>query len=240
MNKDILKELGLTENETKILILLIKEGNLGATKIAKKTGLNRPYTYYALERLTEKGYLAEHKEQGKKQFKTIPLNEIVHLEEQKIDSLKEFIKECETLQKSKEETEISLLKGKYAARNIMKKILSEIKPNQEILYIGLDEEKMEEQEPIYIYKILNHFKKNNIKEKIIIKENSLKLPYAKTATYKTLPNNLIGNTAKIIYQDIVIDIIYDEPFHATITKNKELADTARKQFELFWKTAKTI
>ena len=39
-------------------------------------------------------------------------------------------------------------------------------------------------------------------------------------------------------QDTTIELIYGEPIYAVVIKNKKLADTARKQFEVFWKIAK--
>jgi len=239
MNIEILKDFGLTKNEISIFLILIKKGALSATEIAKGTGLNRPYVYYALERLLEKGYISEIKIKGKKNFRAVELNQIVALEEHKVDILKTLKLELENLQKiGSEDVSVEVLKGKYVIKNIFKKVISEIKPKDEILYIGIDEEKMEIIEPIYLRKILDYFKENKITERMIIKKYGRVLEYAKTTEYKFIDNGLIGNTAKIIYQDVVIELIYGEPVYAIVMRNKHLSETEKKQFEVFWKLAK--
>jgi hypothetical protein len=42
----------------------------------------------------------------------------------------------------------------------------------------------------------------------------------------------------MIYQDIVIDLLYGIQIYAIIIQNTNFANTARKQFELFWKNSK--
>lgn len=239
MDIDILKEFGLTKNEIDIFLILIKKNSLSATEIAKHTGLNRPYIYYALERLLEKGYISEIRVKGKKNYQAIQLDRLYTSEETKLEVLKELIKELENVKKrEKEEIYVEVFKGKYATKNVFKDMISRIKPKEEILYIGIDEEKMEVLEPIYIKKILNHLETNKINERVIIKKAGKRLEYAKTTKYKEIDPKLIGNTAKIIYQDIVVEIIYGEPMYTILIRNKELAETSRKQFELFWSIAR--
>ncbi len=238
METQILEELGLTKNEINIFIILVQNGLLSVTNIAKKTGLNRPYVYYALERLLEKGYISEIKKSGKKHYKNINLDELITSEHQKIELFESFVTELKKRQKViNEETEVEVLKGKYVVKNIFKKCMNKIQPKEEFLAIGIDESIMESIEPVYLKKILNFFAKNNIKEKIIIKEKGKKLDYAKTTRYKYIEPQLIENTAKIIFQDIVIELLYGNPTYAIIIKSKQLAKTAKKQFQIFWKTA---
>ncbi|GEM_PF-3354774 len=238
METQILEQFGFTKNEITIFLVLVKKDSASATTVAKETGLNRPYVYYALERLLEKGYISQIKVMGKKHFKTLPLDQIKALEEHKLDILNRLVENLKTLQhKQEDEISVEVIKGSHAIKNIFKLILSEIRPKQELLSLGLDEEKMESLEPIYIKKVLNYFKQQKITERLIIKQKGKTLPYATITTYRSLKPELIGNTAKIIYQDTVIELLYGLPFYAIIIKNKNLADTARKQFEFFWKQA---
>jgi sugar-specific transcriptional regulator TrmB len=240
MEVGILKEFGLTGNEVEIFLSVAQEEALSATQIAKKTGLNRPYTYYAIERLLEKGYLSQIKNQGKRCFRAVDFKQISSLEEHKLEMLRHLFGDLEKLRnKNQEETSVEILKGKFVIKNIFKKIASEVKPKEEVLYWGLDEQKMESVEPAYLRKLLNSFEKNRITEKIIIGASGRKLEYAKTSQYRHLQKELLGNTAKIIYQNTVIDLVYGYPLYAIVTKNPDFADVARKQFRFFWKVAKT-
>ena len=67
MNKDILKEIGLTDYEAEIYMTLLQYGQISAYKLAKKTGLYKQAVYDALNRLTEKGFVSSVKE-GKPQL----------------------------------------------------------------------------------------------------------------------------------------------------------------------------
>jgi|ETNmetMinimDraft_2_1059921.scaffolds.fasta_scaffold08751_2 sugar-specific transcriptional regulator TrmB len=238
MNSGVLKELRLTSNEINIFLVLARKGGMSATDVAKDTGLNRPYVYYALERLLEKGYVSELKVKGKKLFQAVESGQIISLEEEKIGALKSFMKELEKQRKLKDkEISVEVFKGKYVVKNIFKKCFAEILSGEEILYIGIDEEKMEEIEPIYLEKILNYFAQDNISEKVIIRKGGKRLSYAKSTNYRELDKSIIGNTAKIIYQNTVIELIYSDPIYAIVIENKELAKTAKKQFGIFWKIA---
>ena len=51
---DILRDVGLTEGETRVYLLLLNSGPQKATKLSKETGLNRSNLYRILESLNEK------------------------------------------------------------------------------------------------------------------------------------------------------------------------------------------
>ncbi len=240
METKTLLEFGLTPNESQIFITISNKGTVSATEVSKLTGLNRPYIYYALERLLEKGYLTEIHDRGKKVFKAVSFSHILSSEEQKIELLKEFFKEVETKKVISQETSVEVIKGRFTVKNIIKMHLAEVKQKEEILYLGLDEEKMEKIEPIYLKKVLNVFKEKKITERIIIRKGGKRLPYAVTSQYRYLDPNLLGNTAKMIFQNTVVELIFSDPLYAIIIKNKEVADTARKQFEVFWKIARRL
>ena len=58
INKKILKQIGLTENEIQVYLTLLKIGSSGVSTIAEHSGLYRPYVYDTLERLQEKGLVS--------------------------------------------------------------------------------------------------------------------------------------------------------------------------------------
>src|SRR3989338_9217540 len=118
MDLQILGEFGLTKNEQEIFLIVSKKGTLSPTAIAKETGLNRPYVYYALERLLEKGYISQITIRGKKHFQAINLDQISAFEEHKLDNLKKVLSDLEKLkQKDDGEITVEVLKGKYAVKN---------------------------------------------------------------------------------------------------------------------------
>ncbi len=233
-----LTDVGLTKNEADIFLALARKDFLSVLELAKLTGLNRPYIYHALDRLIEKGFVSKFIVNEKSKYRSNDFGQILSLEEEKVESLKSLAEEISQIKEpEKDDIYIEILKGKNVVKSIFRKALSELKPNEEVLTFGIDEEKMEEIEPIYLSKIFNFCKKNNITEKAIIKRKSKSLHYAKNTKYKYINPKIIGDTAQIIYQDNVINIIYGLPAIAVLIKSKKNAESERKKFKVFWNVA---
>ncbi|MBD3252848.1 MarR family transcriptional regulator [Candidatus Pacearchaeota archaeon] len=236
MEKGILTEIGLTNNESIIFMTLAQSGPQSASELAKNTGLNRPYIYYALERLLEKGFISKITLDKKTRYQSLSFDQIIFSEQEKIKTIKKIADEIKTLKSKRDETiDLELLKGRFSLKTIFKRAMNELKPNDIVYSIGIDEEKMEEIEPVYLAKILNFSKENNIKENALIKKGSKALDYAKSTSYRFLDSEIIGDTAKIIYQDTVIEIIYGNPIYAIIIKSRGIADSELRKFNVFWK-----
>ena len=82
-----LKELGLTDNESKVYLALLQFGTLSPTKLAEKTGLHRSYIYDTLERLLERGIVNTLLLDNRKTYQAVDpkaLREIFELKLRKI------------------------------------------------------------------------------------------------------------------------------------------------------------
>ena len=64
--KTLLSELGLTENESTVYEMLLRDGPSLAGKITQKTGIHRRNVYDCLERLNKKGLVGFVKENNRK------------------------------------------------------------------------------------------------------------------------------------------------------------------------------
>ncbi|MBI2631761.1 winged helix-turn-helix transcriptional regulator, partial [Candidatus Pacearchaeota archaeon] len=71
MYEEQLKEVGLTDNEIKIYLALLRQSPLNPSQLAEKTGLHRSYIYDTLERLLEKGIINNVIFEGKKNYQAI-------------------------------------------------------------------------------------------------------------------------------------------------------------------------
>ena len=83
MDKDILKEVGLTTNETDVYLTLLKEGSISVNNIAEKAGLHRQAVYDALDRLLEKGFVSFVTRNNKKHFQGIHPQKILEYLQEK-------------------------------------------------------------------------------------------------------------------------------------------------------------
>ena len=238
MYEEQLRELGLTDNEVRIYLVLLKNGLLNPYKIAELTGLHRGYVYDSLERMQEKGVANVVMKAGKKHYQATSPENLIELLELKLEGLKKIIPGLKDLMLvEKEETKIELHKGKRVWRTLLKDIMIRAKRGDEILYFGIDEKIIEPLEPIYLKRYFDVMQKKGWKEKAIIKQGGTKLR-VKNIEYKELAPELIGNTTQIIYQDKIALFIAGIPLFLVVIQNKQVADTYRKQFAYFWSIAK--
>ncbi len=241
MYEQELREIGLTENEVRIYLLLLKQGMINPSEISQKLGLHRGYVYDALDRMQEKEVVNSILKDNKKYFQATSPENLIELSKLKLENLQKILPNLKELMSfSKEETKVELHKGKRVYRTLLKDIGSSLKKNNEVLLIGIDENILiNEVEPIYLEQYLNSLKKKNIKEKIIIKQGAKKLQKP-NLEYRELDERYIGKTAQIIYNDKVAVFILGMPYYLIVIENKEVADTYRKQFSLLWQIAKKV
>ena len=76
MDTDALRKIGLTENEIKIYLNLLKTGLSTAYDIGKKTGIYRVHVYDKLEQLMDKGLVTHVYRGAKKYFQATPPTKI--------------------------------------------------------------------------------------------------------------------------------------------------------------------
>jgi sugar-specific transcriptional regulator TrmB len=239
MYEEQLKELGLTDNEIRIYLLLLEYGMMNPYEISQKLGLHRGYVYVALERMQEKEVVNVILKENKKYYQATSPENLVELLKFKLESFQKIVPDLTKLMRlKKEETRVELHKGKRVYRTLLKDMIASLKKNEEACLIGIDEDVLiTEVEPIYLKQYLNTIKSKNIKEKIIIKTGAKKLENP-NLQYKELDEKYIGKTAQIIYNDKIAIFILGTPYYLIIIENKEVAETYRKQFNLLWSIAK--
>lgn len=239
-----LKEIGLTENEIQIYITLLKLGTSTPAQIAEKTGFSRSYVYDALQRLLEKEIINSIYIKNKKNFQATNPKHLQELIKSKLEKIELVIPQLlEFIKPLKEEIHVELHKGKYVYKTLLRDITSSIKNNDEILIYGINDEilsKLDSHYLTYLKIYFNTLQKKNIKEKVIVKENTKILKEAKTTLYKFLPEKIIGNTAFEVYNNKVAIFLWGIPNYLILIENKKVAESYRNQFELLWKISKNI
>lgn len=239
MHEEQLKELGLTDNEVRIYLLLLKHGMMNPTEISQKLGLHRGYIYDALERMQEKEVVNTIIEDNKKHFQATSPENLVELLKLRLETFKKIVPDLMKISKlKKEETKVELYRGKRVYRILLKDMISSLKKNEEAYLIGIDEDILiKEVEPIYLKQYLNTIKSKSIKERIIIKTGGKKLKDS-NLQYKEIDEKYIGKTAQIIYNNKIAIFILGTPYYLIIIENKEVSETYKKQFNILWNTAK--
>ena len=94
-----LQELGLSENETKVYLTLLKTGPLTSYALSKKTNLSRGYLYELLDKLHKKGIISEISIEGKKHYQAAPPKQLISLLQYKLENLQSILPKLEKIKK---------------------------------------------------------------------------------------------------------------------------------------------
>lgn len=246
MNTSALKKIGLTENEIKIYITLLKTGLSTAYDIGNKTGIYRVHVYDKLQQLIDKGLVTHIYKGAKKYFQATPPAKIKQYLEDKrkeIDSHEEEINnilpELESYTKlPKQDTKVEVFQGVEGLKYFMKDI---IKVKKDVMVTGIDDSKYNETIPIFMKQYFRDLRKLNIKERVItIKKKGVFMfdkAIAPNTEYRFLEETEFNPTNTFIYGDKVVIISWGTPITATMIRNKGMADTYKNHFEILWKNA---
>ncbi|MBI1971046.1 hypothetical protein HYS47_04825 [Candidatus Woesearchaeota archaeon] len=246
MNLDALRNIGLTENEIKIYLNLLKAGLSTAYDIGKKTGIYRVHVYDKLEQLMDKGLVTHVYKGAKKYFQaTHPSKIKQYLEDKKREleaeeqAVNAILPELEALSKlPKEDTFVEVFKGVEGLKYFLKDI---IRTKQEVLVTGIDDQKYQEALPVFMKQYFRDLHGNNIKERVItIKKAGIFLfgrELAPTTHYRFLEETRFNPTNTFVYGSNVVIVTWGTPVTAVMVKNQAIAETYRSHFEHLWNLA---
>lgn len=246
MNTHALKNIGLTDNEIKIYLDLLKSGSSTAYEIGKRTGIYRVHVYDKLEQLMNKG-LVTYIYQGAKKFfqATNPSKIQQYLEEKKkeLEVQEEgFFSLLPELEKMtllpKEDTLVEVFKGNEGLKYFLKDI---IKTRKEVLITGIDDQKYQETLPVFMKQYFRDLRRNKIKERVItVRRKGIFLfdpEMAPTTSYRFLEATQFNPTNTFVYGDRVVIVTWGSSVTAVMLKNSQVAETYRSHFVHLWKLA---
>jgi sugar-specific transcriptional regulator TrmB len=231
-----LREIGLTKNESKVYLAMLRLKNALAGQIAEKSGVHRRNVYDALERLTEKGLVSYVYGRKRKYFKAEPPQNLMRLIEIKREILSEGMPKLNSMfQEYTPEVNVRVYSGKESLKNILE---DQLKTRTEILVYGKSVGNAPELRFYFPqYKMKRVKKKINIRA--ILNESSRKtekkFPFAKI---KYLPDDFIGPISTSIYDGKIAIMLMLETTTIIIIENKKLYESYKKYFKLIWNIAK--
>lgn len=248
MNLELLKEIGLTENESKIYLVLIKNGESTANNLSERIGFHRAYIYDTLSKMINKGVVSCITKSGKKYFKAAHPSKFLEIIKEKESQIKDLIPEILKVYNQKESNyTVETFEGKEAYKtyygSVMKYLL-ENKP-KEVMSIGSKSRPFDEQLkfflPGYIKKNLELLKESIKKKKLVLKalynSSSKNKPFIwkKYQNYRYLPKEIDAskNTMHIIGDNVAIETYSGKRF-VTMIRNKDLAKFYRDIFKKLW------
>lgn len=234
MNESILENAGLTKLETKVYLALLDLGSATAGPISSRSGVHRRSVYDALDRLTEKGLATSVTVNNRKEYQPVNPKRILGLIHEKQESISSIMPQLTMkFEMAQKKQETFFFKGKEGIKSIFEDQLSVKKP----VYVISGSKTVYDMLPYFI----RHFDRQRVKNKIkaYILFNDDARPFKpKLTSARYLPNGYGGLAAVNIYGDNVAIILWkkDDPF-AVLIRNKDIADSYKKHFDLLWSIA---
>tara|TARA_Y100000310_G_scaffold171085_1_gene171265 strand:+ start:33568 stop:34314 length:747 start_codon:yes stop_codon:yes gene_type:complete len=240
MKEEILVDLGLSKNESKIYISLLETGFATATKIAEASGIHRVNVYDSVNKLKDRGLVGEVSVKGKKCYQAAPpetLKNIIKEKEMRLNRILPELALASTISKNKHEVEV------YHGYDFIR--------NMFISFVNLGEDILDMNVPKFVLDQMGkHFQETIHKRRAEQNQNMYHI-YSKEAKERihflnTLPCTFArcmkdtyehNVTTTICGDQVAIQIYYEEPKAKPITiliKNKEIAGAYKKNFWLLW------
>ncbi len=245
----ILQKIGLTNNEIKVYLSLLRIGKSTSYILVKEANISSGKIYETLDKLIQRGLVSYVITRGRKHFLAADpekLVEYVQRKEQEIhqnlEEINAIIPELKLKKKiTEEETKAEIYEGIDGIKTVYELMLRETSPSNTILIFGAPKEAGEK---LDIY--FDNFNKRRIEKKIILKiilnykhPREQKLKTLKKTQIKVFPKGIITPSWVNVFEDYVaIFNILDKPV-VFLLKNKKTAESYRQYFDLMWKTAKS-
>jgi len=235
MDQKLLQEIGLTKTESLVYWALLQLGPSLAGKISRKSGVHRRSVYDAMDRLIEKGLVSYILKNNQRYYQATNPEKLIQIMKDKERIVHDVLPELKAQYEfSKEKEETNFYRGKEGVKYIFEDMIRE---KDTVLVIGASPNANE-----IIKYYFPKYDKRRIEEKINVKliydESFKPVKDIPQADIRYLPAGYGSNAATNIYADKVAIIIWLEKPLAILIKNKEVAKSYRKYFELLWKIAK--
>ncbi|MBW3002010.1 hypothetical protein KY338_02490 [Candidatus Woesearchaeota archaeon] len=231
--EESLQKSGLTGNEAKVYLELLKRGSSSANALAKKIGMDRTLVYTVLNHLIEKGLVNYVVKSNKKFFSASEPENLLNPIRKKEAFVKDLIPELKKIEKIQEiPQEIKVYEGKEGLRVLMNLMLK----SKEYCAFGSTGRAFY---ALYeIPRIAKQVMKSNTKVRII---GNSKLKGTPPFAYKRFEYRFLDidseATTNIFDDYVAIHLIKQKPL-VIIIKNKLIAQTYKNHFEILWKIAK--
>lgn len=242
MDKEILKELGLTNNEVEVYLVLLQQGSISVNEVAERAGLHRQAVYDALDRLLEKGFVSFVMRGGKKHFQGVQPERVIDFLKEKEEKFRTILPELVNLTKlPREDTFVEVFKGKSAVKSLYRGVIKEFeKGAKEVLIAGVNERDFVEEDRLALAQYLRAVQRFKSKERVLVNEGETYFVEGPQTAYRWIPKENFSPTPMFVYGDKWAVLIWGNPSYLVVIENKNLAEAYRRQFNLLWQISKKI
>jgi sugar-specific transcriptional regulator TrmB len=248
MDKQILREIGLSEGEIKVYLALLKIGEAKKTELAKESGVSSSKIYEICSRLQKKGIVGTILKEKKTHFQAMEpkrlldfFNEKTAKIENQKKELEKAIPMLESFSKIQENKAV-LYEGLNAIKNFYRNILEELKRGEEYYVIGVNYGENIPGVKEFFESFHNQRAKKGIKVKMLVNSDAkdilVKTIHSKSEI-KYLPQYLMSNMIILFYKNKAFIFFLAKDAIGLLVENEEVAKGFKSYFDAFWKIAKS-
>lgn len=242
MYEELLREIGLSQNESRVYEALLQLGESSVQEISLKSKVHRRNVYDSLNKLIEKGLSSEVFIKGEKNFKAINPRRLLELLKEKEERVNKFLPEMQLKYDAVQgKEEAYLYKGIEGFKSYLQDIL---KSKETVYFIGAKAFWLDERLKHFIPRFQRERKKLGIKFMHLfdseIKKQKPEILKLVGKPYKFLPKEYSSPTAVDIFGDYVVTFVGVKPGELEeeplmfVMKSKRLAEGYKKFFQFMW------
>tara|TARA_B100000315_G_scaffold259938_1_gene318229 strand:- start:1575 stop:2306 length:732 start_codon:yes stop_codon:yes gene_type:complete len=239
MKEETLVKVGLTKNEAKVYLSLLRLGSASVVEITKHSRVHRVNVYDVLERLREKGLISSIMQSNKRIYEAASPTQLAKLIEEKqvlLNQIMPNLKEEFKIKKSPQEVHHFI-----GPEGIMQAYYMMLDQKETIYALGtsgLNRTFLKHRHEMWD----RERKKRNIKGQLIYYEFKRKdkvWGVDKTVELRYLPDSYKTLGSVDICGDLVVNLLpVENNVMAIVIENRILADTYRSFFNFIWDKAK--
>lgn len=244
----ILEDIGLTKNEIKIYLALLKLGSTSTGAILKETKIHASKVYDGLERLADKGLVSHVIIANTKHFKAVNPDRLIdfvdnkkkNLQKQE-DEMKKYIPELKALQEiGADDTEAEVFQGWKGMETVFNDGIKEMGKGDTWYVLGAYAGEDRERTNAFIQRVIMKCEQKKMKWKVIYNESARDtFQYEqKSAITKNRFLNQETPATINIYKDVTFIALWIKKPIAFRVRNQKVADSFKLYFNFMWKLAK--
>jgi HTH-type transcriptional regulator, sugar sensing transcriptional regulator len=247
MDKEIFREIGLTEGEIRVYTALIKEGKSSTGPLMKSSGISSSKIYLILEKLIQKGMVSFILENNVKKFHaTNPAQITKHIEDkqEQLEKTKQksekLVSQLLSLNREEEES-AQIYKGLRGMRAAYLNIIEELSKGDDFLFFSVSSEELTPKVKLFFENIHTKRIEKGINVKGIVDEkwkDAYKKHFKKTKSYDLKFLKLNTPSGVVIGKNRILMTLWDENPIAFEITSKRTSKRYQDFFYSLWKQAK--
>jgi sugar-specific transcriptional regulator TrmB len=243
METDALEAIGLSANEAKAYVSLLKLGQATAAEISRESGVYRTNAYDCLAGLVRKGLASRVVKNNKTYFEAADPKKIAEMARRVQERLREEIPKILSMKRREAGVRAQVLEGRAGVKALCEDILATLQKGEEWVDLGSAGRATEVLSKVYLLKLHRRRIKKGIRFRVIFADNErsrkLAAEYAPLSLTECrfLEKGYLSQAATHVYGNKIAIVIYSIPL-VFLLESAEVAESFRSHFESLWKVTK--